>query len=204
MSWFQRNNKIDEHDEPTEPVQRPPTWMKPTEALQQPQMMPPAGGSVQGRGSWQPVQPYQPSQGYPPAWQAPGQGQGYPYHQGQPGQQRPVGDIPAEEGVQERAPQRLRMGRRLVPMLVGLFFVIVQFLLLARFALKLMGMEGSSIWTELIISVSGLFVAPFAYVWTYVPIQLSTSVEVYTLVAVLGYGIFSRIVVRILKFALRK
>lgn len=86
-----------------------------------------------------------------------------------------------------------------VPALIGFLFVLLQVLLLARFLLKLLNVSGSTLPVSVIYTISGLFVFPFRLLLQSVAITLPVSVEVYTLLAILVYGLFSRILVRFLK-----
>lgn len=86
-----------------------------------------------------------------------------------------------------------------IPALVGVFFVGVQLLLLVRFMLKLLSMSGNAKWLSLVYEVSDFFVFPFRLLLQNTVLSLSVSVEVYTLLAILVYGLFSRILVRFLK-----
>jgi len=82
---------------------------------------------------------------------------------------------------------------------VGLFFVVVQCLLLTRFVLKIVNLVISQPWFSIVYGLSEVFVLPFRVLWQQVPLQLSSSLEIYTLLAILLYGLLSRILVRILK-----
>lgn len=86
-----------------------------------------------------------------------------------------------------------------LPALVGAFFVGVQLLLLVRFMLKLMSVSSNAKWLILVYEVSDFFVFPFRLLLQNTVLSLSVSVEVYTLLAILVYGLFSRILVRFLK-----
>ena len=86
-----------------------------------------------------------------------------------------------------------------IPALVGLFFVGVQLLLLVRFMLKLLNVSGNAKWLSLVYEISGLFVFPFRLLLQNTALSVPISVEVYTLLAILVYGLFSRILVRFLK-----
>lgn len=97
---------------------------------------------------------------------------------------------PAKQAQPERSP---------IPTFVGTFFVIVQLLLLVRFLLKLLSVSGNSGWVSIFYTVSGLFVFPFRLLLQNMALALPVSVEVFTLLAILVYGLFSRILVRFLK-----
>jgi len=97
---------------------------------------------------------------------------------------------PAKQAQPKRSP---------LPTLVGTFFVMVQLLLLVRFLLKLLNMPGNSGWVSIVYTVSGLFVFPFRLLLQNMALSLPVSVEVFTLLAILVYGLFSRILVRFLK-----
>lgn len=91
------------------------------------------------------------------------------------------------------------------PGLVGVFFVAVQLLLLLRFVLQLFVQPGSrlTLWEGIFYSVSSVFLLPFRLLLQNIPLpavigsQLSGSLTI--LVAILMYGLLSRILVRFLK-----
>ena len=85
------------------------------------------------------------------------------------------------------------------PVFVGAFFVAVQLLLLVRFGLKFIGLQDNVTWAAIVYAVSDIFVLPFRLILQNLPLPTSASLELFTLVAILFYGLFSRILVRILK-----
>jgi hypothetical protein len=86
-----------------------------------------------------------------------------------------------------------------IPALVGLFFVAVQFLLLLRFVLKLINISGNATWIPIVYTISSIFVLPFRLIFQQITLPIPIWLELYTLVAILGYGLLSRIVVPVLK-----
>lgn len=94
-----------------------------------------------------------------------------------------------------------RARRNPLPIFVGMFFIAVQLLLLARFVLKLIHWPGSTPWVGTIYRVSNVFVLPFRLLLQNVtlPAIVFNTVEIYTLLAILAYWLFSRILVRLLK-----
>lgn len=86
-----------------------------------------------------------------------------------------------------------------VPPFVGVFFVAVQLLLLVRFMLKLLNVSGNAKWLSIVYDISDVFVFPFRLLLQNTALALPVGVEVYTLLAILVYGLFSRILVRFLK-----
>src|SRR6266568_2119245 len=88
-----------------------------------------------------------------------------------------------------------------LPIFVGMFFIAVQLLLLARFVLKLIRWPGSTAWAGTIYSVSNVFVLPFHLLLQNValPAIFLNTIEIYTLLAILTYWLLSRILVRLLK-----
>ncbi len=89
------------------------------------------------------------------------------------------------------------------PALVGLFFVLVQLLLLVRFVLRLLSFSGNVPWTGIIYAISGIFVLPFRLLLENINVPIPNSLEIYTLIAILVYGLLSRLIVRLLKVILR-
>jgi len=90
-----------------------------------------------------------------------------------------------------------------IPLLVGIFFVTVQLLLLIRFFLKLIEPRSNDSWVALLYTVSNIFALPFHLMLQNFPLPIPPSLELYTLLAILVYGLLSRILVRILKAILR-
>jgi hypothetical protein len=98
-------------------------------------------------------------------------------------------------------PVQARGRRSPLPIFVGMFFIAVQLLLLARFVLKLIHWPGSTTWAGTIYSVSNVFVLPFHLLLQNValPAIFLNTIEIYTLLAILTYWLLSRILVRLLK-----
>ncbi len=92
-----------------------------------------------------------------------------------------------------------------VPLFVGLFFVAVQFLLLVSFLARLINLPSYQQWLGVIYGISSLFLLPFRLLFEHVtlPFSLTIGVEIYTLLAILVYGLLSRLLVRLLKALLR-
>ena len=108
--------------------------------------------------------------------------------------------------VSSKPIQKVRTKPSLVPSFVGIFFVAVQLLLLVRFVLKLFGLQANIPWVALVYFVSNIFILPFRLVLQNIslpPLPIPTSIELYTLLAILIYGLLSRILVRILQAVLR-
>jgi hypothetical protein len=202
MEWLRKigRDKADPHDEPTEPVpdfsgiptatQAPPS---PYIAQEGPDAPTEAYIPIQGSGQRPGQQPYASfQQPYAPGFAGPSQQQMQdPWMQPGGGQN---GSLAGQAGGQ-------RQGSilRALPILVGLCFVSLQFLLLIRFVLKLFDVLTNQGWVGGIYGITDLFVVPFALLWQQIAPNTPAQIEVYTLVAVLGYGIISRIVVRSLK-----
>ena len=194
MGWFQLpgTNKIDKHDEPTEPLPLVDTLpiVPPQQSLTLP-APPPANPRVPN----QPGQPIPAQQPSPP--------QPYPYVPPPPAtQQGPVQEN--GEKIKSGSAGKPTSGRRsLKPLLPGFFFITVQILLLLRFFLKITGLMADQWWVGVIMGVSEVFVSPFRALLLQVSLQLPAQLEVYTLLAVLVYGLISRLLVRLLKIILR-
>ena len=99
--------------------------------------------------------------------------------------------------------QKTRTKPRVFPSLVGLFFVAVQLLLLVRFILKFIGLGDNVSWVVIVYSVSNIFVLPFRFIIQNITLPIPSSIELYTLLAILIYGVLARILVPILKAMLR-
>lgn len=99
-----------------------------------------------------------------------------------------------------RRANRRRGRRRWLPELLGVSCVAIQFVLLIRFLLKLIGMRGD--WISSIYTLSEPLVLPFQRLLQHIALPRPADVEVEALVAILVYGLFSRLAVRILRSAL--
>lgn len=196
MGWFQLpgTNKIDEHDEPTEPLPLVDTL----------RIAPPQQGlTLPAPPPDKQATPNQPGQAAPT--QQPSPPQPYPYVPSPPATQQG----PAQENgekIKSGGPDKQTRGSgrsSLKPLLPGFFFIAVQLLLLLRFFLKITGLMADQWWVGVIMGVSEVFVSPFRALLLQVSLQLPAQVEVYTLLAVLVYGLISRLLVRLLKIILR-
>jgi hypothetical protein len=207
MRWQQpkddQNNEIDEHESPTEPmtpvvtssfaptipyaepaIPMPSPYERPFpyQNLQYP--APPAAGSPEFSPS--PVYPV-----LPPA-----------HKQGDHG---PAGGTAPDNAGFAYNPvnTRPRSRQRAFPILVGVFFVAIQFLLLVSFALKLLNLGGNTSWIGIIYAVSGIFVLPFHVLLQSINIPIPNLLQIDTLIAILAYGLLSRLLVRLLKILMR-
>ncbi len=193
--------EIDQHDEPTEPMRRADvdafiaspidvpspkssTHPFPHQYVQQPLVIPkrPTYSPPANVGSSYPVLPPRPTV---------------------QGGQRPAGSMPSQEEplAAPKAGQNAR--RKFVPISVGVCFVAIQLLLLVRFVLKLVQSSPDNSWVVVLYDISNVFVLPFRLLFLQYSVPLFGTLEVYTLLAILFYGVVSRIVVRILKLLLK-
>jgi hypothetical protein len=179
---------IDEHNQPTEPMNFPIASVSPyapTATGDNPPTMP-----VPNRPFSPPVPPQAPLIGaYPYLPPAPTRQSGYEGY----GENMPVpagGSAPA--GTKKR---------HFLPVLVGLFFVMIQLVLLARFVLTIATQWNNIAWVNIFYSVTALLIWPVQAVLQQFALPL--SVEISTLLAILAYGLLSRILVRCLKLILR-
>ncbi len=102
------------------------------------------------------------------------------------------------EAANSSAPQK-RVRGKMIPLTIGMCFVAIQTLLLFRFLLKIVNVSSDNIWVGGIYGVSNVFVLPFRVLFLQLAIPQFFTVELYTLLAVLVYGIVSRIIVHVLK-----
>jgi hypothetical protein len=86
-----------------------------------------------------------------------------------------------------------------VPLYAGAFFVGIQLLLLVCFLLRLISLSGSNVLVGVIYAVSALFVLPFHLLLQITGLPGISGLEIDTLLAILIYGLLSRILVRFLK-----
>lgn len=192
---------VDEHDEPTEPIRRTdiaaflpipgaedvPSAKSPTQPFPQHYVQPPL------------VIPNAPN---PPA----SVGGSYPYLPPKPSVQsgqRPAGGVPPQAEALLTPKQGKNTRRKLVPSAVGMCFVAIQMLLLVRFFLKLLQSSADNSWVGVVYDISNVFVLPFRLLFLQYSVPLFGTLEVYTLLAVLIYGVVSRIIVRSLKMLLK-
>lgn len=101
--------------------------------------------------------------------------------------------------IQPVAPRARYRRHSAIPPLVKLFFVAVQLLLLLRFLLALINIQGNADWVTIVYTVSSLFVLPIRLIFQHITLPFPMPLELYTLIAVLAYGLLSRILVSILK-----
>jgi hypothetical protein len=101
--------------------------------------------------------------------------------------------------------QKKRSRPSVFPSLVGIFFVAVQLLLLVRFILTFIGLWDNVTWVALVYTISNIFALPFRLILQNIPLPLPipASIELYTLLAILVYGLLARILVPLLKAILR-
>jgi hypothetical protein len=80
-----------------------------------------------------------------------------------------------------------------------MFFVAVQFLLLISFVAHIFNL--ASEWLQVIYAISTLLLLPFRLLFEHVTLPLSSTlgIEMYTLLAILVYGLVSRLLVHLLK-----
>jgi hypothetical protein len=83
-----------------------------------------------------------------------------------------------------------------------MFFVAVQFLLLISFVVRLFNL--ASQWLQALYAISTLLLLPLRLLFEHVTLPLSSTlgVEMYTLLAILVYGLLSRLLVHLLKLLL--
>lgn len=184
------SGEIDEHDLPTEPLPEISDLALPGEETI-PAPAPQKQPIPSGRGA-PPQRPQYPQQ--------PQGGQVYPYLPPMAGGQADEDEqsvrnsffpalLPvAVRGLVLRIP---------IPRCVGLFFVIVQLLLLVRFVLKMINLPDDGVWVSAVYTLSSVWVLPFRLFIQ--PLAFLPTVEIYTLLAVLVYGLVSRLLVRLLK-----
>ena len=94
-------------------------------------------------------------------------------------------------------------GHSSLPIVVGVLFVIVQLVLLARVVLLLFAIPADNIVIELVYAVGGLFAWPFRLVLEHLNLPAPVGVDLINylaaLVGILMYGVLSRVLVRFLK-----
>lgn len=200
--------EIDEHDQPTEPMPYfPPPQLAPTlpagiAPVDEPTL--PVPGPYE-----QPFpQQYAPGVQLPAPPYSPDPARPYPYLPPAPDKRkgkknRSDAEASPDQPVQKARPSlSMRIMRRSGPTLVGMFFVAMQLLLLARIVLKILGQPGSDLWVGTVYTLSDVCVLPVYALLQQIHLTLPFA-EMYTLLAILLYGLLSRILVRGLKALLR-
>jgi hypothetical protein len=98
---------------------------------------------------------------------------------------------------------RHKTRRNPFPALVGLFFLVVELVLLLRLLFLLFGAQTSNVWVAFVYTVSTFFLLPFFLILENVKIPLLNGTELYSdlliVCAIFVYGLLSRILVRLLK-----
>jgi hypothetical protein len=222
-----RQDQIDEHTTPTEPLpdnsamhfpvsneDHSPSWDRTTAAPFSPPSKPgPNAPFLPGTppgGNYSPwlTSPYSDQRQPPPMYpytQNPSPGGGrypYPFFPGNP----PGGNYGSWPGDAARSPERAKKQhtrqRRLLLACVSLFFICLQLLLVVRFVIRLLSLSPNIAWVNVLTTVSEIFVLPFRALWFQIPsvgTLLQANIELYTLIAILIYGMLSRLLVGILK-----
>ena len=91
----------------------------------------------------------------------------------------------------------------MLPLAVGMCFVLMQMLLLVRFSLKLFDISSDIVWVGAVYGVSNVLVLPFRALFLQLGIPQFFTIETYTLLAIFVYGIVSRILVHTLKVLMK-
>jgi hypothetical protein len=197
---------MDEHNVPTEPL--PDISDTSFPASNQ-------SGSIPGGRGVPPPFPYYPDSQQPmpvyPFSQAPasytGKYPSYPPWPGTPPQTGPGRPPNATEWDVENTKKQRKRRRRFLPAFVSLFFFCVQLLLVTRFCIRFLSLSPDITWVNIVTEVSEVFVSPFRVLWFQIPLTstlaLANNIELYTLVAMLIYGVLSRLLVGILKATLK-
>lgn len=181
MSRQQTPFKADDYNEPTEPLEHiylPPSLTVPGV----PGVVPEALGTSLPEGY-----PYHQSPAaYPVLPQAP-----FKKYQG----------VPPGGATRDSRPARMR--RSPVPGLVRFFLFLVQLVLVARIVCVLFGVQTTTAWLTLLVAASDLCVLPVRWLAANINLAVLAGTELLIvlelLVALLAYGIFSRLLVRLLK-----
>jgi hypothetical protein len=192
----QRQGQIDEHNAPTEPLlDITAPYFPASDERQSPS---------RDRTASAPFSPYsnqrQPLPVYPYTQNPSSDVEGYPYPF-LPG--KPLGgNYGAWPGDAARNKKQHTRQRRFLLACVSLFFICLQLLLVVRFVIRLLSLSHDIAWVNVVTVVSEIFVLPFRAFWFQIPsvgTVLPANIELYTLIAILIYGVLSRLLVGILK-----
>jgi hypothetical protein len=112
----------------------------------------------------------------------------------------PIASVPTSPAPAPVGRRQRRMARKSpIPALIGLFFVFVQLVLVARFVLKIVNPPQTTVWIDITYALSSFFLLPALALMQQVKLPFSVGIELYTLPAILLYSVFSRILVKILR-----
>jgi YggT family protein len=195
MRRSQKNGirRIDDHDQPTEPINMSVSPSAPTATSDNPgapNMSVPYGGRPFPQ---QQVSPQPPLIG------------AYPFLPPPPARKKAgVNEFSPLQPANADAPTRARVKRRrLFPLFVGLIFVAVQMVLLVRILLQLIGIWDGVSWVNTFYALTSVLIWPVQILLQQIHLPLTSSIEISTLLAILLYGMLSRILVRVLKLIFR-
>lgn len=121
----------------------------------------------------------------------------------QNGSATPVGNIePSQPQIGGTSPSDTQRLRKFFPALVGLCFVVVQLLLLVSFALNVVGLWNNTLWVNVLYVIRDILIWPLQALAHQLPAPFSIPAQIVVLLAILLYGMLSRVVVRCLKLLL--
>ena len=95
-----------------------------------------------------------------------------------------------------------RLWPRAIVIGVGLCFVGVQILLLLHFVLNLLDLPVNTMWSAVVNALSDIVLIPFYALLPPLQSPIFARVEPYTLLAIVMYGLCSRLIVHLLKILL--
>ena len=176
---------VDEHSQPTEPMSFTVSPFAPTTTGENPATVP---------ASYNPMPQQPPQIGAYPYLPPP-----LPYQGGYGGIEKTVPVQPVESTQAAKSTKK----RRALPILVGMFFVAIQLALLARFVLDVVPFWNNTSWAATFDATTTLLIWPVQALLQQFAMPLAASIEISTLIAILAYGLLSRILVRVLKLVLR-
>jgi hypothetical protein len=119
----------------------------------------------------------------------------------------PNQNSPREEESGSALPNVWQMKRiipfGLIPFGVGMCFVSIQILLLVRFTAKVCNLSTTLPWVRTVYTLSDVVLLPLYTLLPPLTQAFFTRIEPYTLLAIVLYGLCSRVIVRLLKLLLR-
>lgn len=119
-----------------------------------------------------------------------------------------IDQSPSEEAESGSASSMVWQARRfipfgLMPLGVGMCFVSIQILLVMRFTAKLCNLTTSLPWVRTVYALSDVVLLPLYALLPPLKQAIFTRIEPYTILAIVLYGLSSRVIVRLLKLLLR-
>lgn len=110
----------------------------------------------------------------------------------------PTQRVAAVPSSSHEAAERQKSAGRLVS-IISVFFVAIQLLLLVRFLMRSVWPANTAAWVGIMYASSSVFDLPFHLLFQWLSLSIPGGIELYTLIAILCYGLIARGLVRFCK-----